>query len=209
MRCALATLVSRVRLWWAGARHPVTVVAIAALLAACDGGSGQSGSAFVFLTVDGFSVNGGGIVSSISSSTAQTSTTTACVTLRNNLKNPTITASTGLDNVTIQSYTLTVNGRTFTFGTAVTVPAGNVAAMTNVISGNTATFAVIVVPAGTKGAAGTLSAAEITFRGRDGRGNTVEAEGAVTVVFVGGGAADSSCSGTPPGNGAPPANGTT
>jgi hypothetical protein len=116
----------------------------------------------------------------------------ACVTLRNNLKNPTITAPTALDNVTIQSYTLTVNGRTFTFGTAVLVPAGTVSDGT--VGGNTATFAVTLVPAGAKGSAGTTATAELRFRGRDGRGQSVEAEGAVTVAFASGLESDSSCS---------------
>ena len=177
----------------------VLTLALVVLLAACDGGSGQSGSAFVFLTVDGFSLTGTAIVSSVPSSTAQSSTTTACVTLRNNLKNPTVTAPTVLDNVTVRSYTLTVNGRTFTFGTAVLVPAGTVT--TGVIGGNTATFSVILVPAGSKGSAGTTTTAELTFRGRDGRGHSVEAEGAVTVVFQSGLESDSSCSSTTGGTG--------
>ena len=71
------------------------------------------------------------------SSTNQNTTTIACVALRNNLKNPTITAPSPLDNVIIQSYTVTLtrlsgtgpNGP-FTFGTAVLVPAGTAAAMT-------------------------------------------------------------------------------
>ena len=39
------------------ARRYATLLAIAALLAACEGGSGQSGSAFTFLSVDGFSLS--------------------------------------------------------------------------------------------------------------------------------------------------------
>jgi hypothetical protein len=187
MRGTLATLAARVR-------RPVTALAVAVLLAACEGGSGQSGSAFVFLTVDGFSLNGTAIVSSVPSSTVQSSTTTACVTLRNNLKNPTVTASTVLDNVIVQSYTLTLNGRAFTFGTAVLVPAGTVNTTTGTLSGNTATFSVVLVPAGAKGPAGTGAAAELTFRGRDGRGHSVEAEGAVTVLFQSGLTSDSTCS---------------
>ena len=168
----------------AGLRHVVTVLGLAILLGACEGGSGQSGSAFVFLSVDGFFLTQGQITSSIPSSTNQVTTTNACVILRNNAKNPTITTSNALDNVTIRSYTLTVNGRTFTFGTAVLVPAGTVS-MGNV-SGNTATFAVVVVPAGAKGGAGSAALAEFRFSGRDGRGQSVEAEGAVTVLFVAG-----------------------
>jgi hypothetical protein len=197
---ALAALAAYARLGRRIGRtaHVVRALALVALLAGCEGGSGQSGSAFVFLSVDGFSVSGTAIVSSISSSTSQTSTTTACVTLRNNRKNPTVTGVSPLDDVIVQSYTLSVNGRTFTFGTAVLVPAGTIAAMTNVVSGNTATFSVIVVPAGAKGGAGSLATAEFTFRGRDGRGSSVETDGAVTVQFVGGAEPEVSCAGTTP-----------
>jgi hypothetical protein len=145
------------RRWSARTRHSVTALVIATLLGACEGGSGQSGSAFVFLTVDGFSLSGTAIVSSVPSSTVQSTTTTACVTLRNNLKNPTFTAPSALDNVTIRSYTVTITPLTggslrgpFTFGTAVLVPAGTVSTTTG-IGGNTATFSVVLVPAGSKG----------------------------------------------------------
>ena len=40
--------------WRARLRHVVTLLALAILLGACEGGSGQSGTAFVFLSVDGF-----------------------------------------------------------------------------------------------------------------------------------------------------------
>ena len=70
MTRALASLAGRVRPLRRPAPPGVTLLAIAALLAACEGGSGQSGSAFVFLTVDGFSLSGGAIVSSVPSSTA-------------------------------------------------------------------------------------------------------------------------------------------
>jgi hypothetical protein len=196
MSRTLATLALRVRsLRWPRAGHPVTALALAVLLAACEGGSGQSGSAFVFLTVDGFSLDGKAIVSSVPSSTAQSTTTRACVTLRNNLKNPTLTAPTSLDNVTVQSYTLTLStGRTFTFGTAVLVPAGTVTAGN--LTGNTAILSVILVPAGEKSSAKTTATAELRFRGRDGRGQSVEAEGAVTIVFESGLESDSNCSRT-------------
>jgi hypothetical protein len=190
----------------AGLRHVVTVLGLAILLGACEGGSGQSGSAFVFLSVDGFFVTQGQITSSVTSSTSQVTTTNACVILRNNAKNPTITTSNTLDNVTIRSYTLTVNGRTFTIGTAVLVPAGTVS-MGNV-SGNTATFAVVVVPAGAKGLTGTAALAEFRFNGRDGRGESVEAEGALTVLFTGEADQAPSCAGattTPPPTTNPPA----
>ena len=125
-------------------RPVVTVLGLAILLGACEGGSGQSGGAFVFLSVDGFFLTQGAVTSSIPSSTSQVTTTNACVILRNNAKNPTLTTSNALDNVTIRSYTLRLNGRTFTFGAAVLVPAGTVT-MGNV-SGNTSTFAVVVAP---------------------------------------------------------------
>jgi hypothetical protein len=187
MSMSLATLVAR-------ARRPLRVLAVAMLVAACEGSSGQHGSAFVFLSVDGFSTNGTAFVASLPASTTQSSTTTACVTLRNNIKNPTVAAPTALDNVTVQSYTLKVNGQTFTFGTAVLVPAGTVTSGN--IGGNTATFAVIVVPAGAKGGGGSVSAAEYTFRGRDGRGQSLSADGAVTVLFQNGLASDTSCGST-------------
>jgi hypothetical protein len=177
----------------------VRALAIVTLLAACEGSSGQRGSAFVFVNVDGFSLTGTAFVSSVNSSTAQSSTTTVCVTLSNNRKNPTVTSPSPLDNVTIRSYRLTVNGRTFTFGTAILVPAGNFASATatNVI-GNTQTFSVIIVPAGAKGGAGTSALAEFTFSGRDGRGQAVEAEGAITVLFAAGNEPTVTCSGTTP-----------
>lgn len=203
------TLVARAarRRWSARVRHSVTVLAIAALLGACEGASGQSGTAFVFLTVDGFSLSVGGTpASSVPSSTAAGTTTIACVTLRNNLKNPTVTAGTALDNVIVRSYTVTITpltggspGGPFTFGTAVLVPAGTVA--TGVVSNNTATFAVVLVPSGLKGSPGTAATVEITFRGRDGRGQAVEADGAVTVLFTSGLETDSTCSGTTGGTG--------
>ncbi len=207
MTRALATLAARARLRGRLGRtaHAARALALVALLAGCEGGSGQSGSAFIFLSVDGFSIIGAVIVTSVSSSTSQTSTTIACVTLRNNRKNPTVAGVSPLDDVIVQSYTLTVNGRTFTFGTAVLVPSGTIAAMTNVVSGNTATFAVIVAPAGAKGAAGSLATAEFTFRGRDGRGSSVETDGAVTVLFVGGAETVPDCGGTT----TPPATSTT
>jgi len=182
--------------WLARLRHVVTVLALAILLGACEGGSGQSGTAFVFLSVDGFFLTQGAITSSIPSSTSQVTTTNACVILRNNLKNPTIVGPSALDNVTVRSYTLTLNGRTFTFATAVLVPAGTVS-MGNV-SGNTATLGVIVAPAGVKGGAGSGAVAEFTFSGRDGRGQAVQAEGAITVLFVAGEEPSASCTSAAP-----------
>jgi hypothetical protein len=211
MTRALATLAARARLRCVR-RHPVTALAMAVLVAAC-GGSGQSGSAFVFLTIDRFSLDGQTATATVSSSTNPGTTTTVCVTLRNNPKNPTVTAPTGLDNVTIRSYTVTftpVSGGgvpgSFTVGTAVLVPAGT---LTNgALGGNTATFPVVVVPAGKKSSAGTIATAEFTFQGRDGRGQSVEVEGAVTVMFVSGADSVVTCGGTT-GNGTNGTNGTT
>ena len=213
MTCVSATLVACARLWRRPGRaaHAARALALVALLAGCEGGSGQSGNSFVFLSVDGFSVSGTALVSSVTSSTSQTATTIVCVTLRNNRKNPTVTGVSPLDNVIVQSYTVTLtrlsgagpNGP-FTFGTAVLVPSGTVAAMTNVASGNTATFAVIVIPAGAKGGNGTVATAQIRFRGRDGRGESVETEGALTILFASGAETTPSCAGTttpPPTNG--------
>jgi len=201
----------------ARARRSVSALAVAALLAGCEGGSGQSGSAFVFLSVDGFSLGGGTSTATVNSSIDTGTTTTVCVTLRNNLKNPTVTAGTALDNVTVQSYTVTLTPVSggglpgpFTFGTAVLVPAGTVATGVANVANNTATFPVILVPAGAKldprvrppNRLPIVATAEVTFRGRDGRGNSVQTEGAVTVVFVTG-AADSevNCTGTTGGTG--------
>jgi len=177
----------------------IALVAVAALLAACEGGSGQSGSAFTFLSVDGFSLSTTGtpLTSSIPSSTVPGRTTTACVTLRNTLKNPTVTASTALDNIVVTSYTVTITPFTggnlpgFTNGTAVFVPAGNIT--NGVLGGNTATFTVLLVPPSSKGSPGTVATVGIVFRGHDGRGQSVQAEGAVSVVFTAGLDPDTSC----------------
>ena len=96
----------------------------------------------------------------------------------------------------IQSYTVTLtaaNGGAlpgpFTFSTSVLVPAGLVA--NNVLGGNTAVVPVVLVPAGAKldprlrppTPLPLVATAEIRFRGRNGRGSSVETEGAATVVF--------------------------
>src|SRR5262249_1109523 len=163
--------------------------AIAAVLTACEGGgSGQSGGAVTFLTVDRFSLTPGNFVSTVPSSTAPGTATSARGTLRNTLKNPTVTASPPPDNTLVQSHTLTITsvgggnrGGAFSLGTAVIVPAGNIA--NGVTSNNTSTFAVLLVPAGSKGSPGTVANVLIKFRGRDGRGSSVQAEGAVSVIF--------------------------
>ena len=212
------------RRWSARVRHSVTMLAIAVVLEACEGGSGQSGSAFVFLSVDGFSLSpGGGNTATVNSSIDTGTTNTACVTLRNNLKNPTITTSNALDNVIVQSYTVTLTTVSggglpgpFTFGTAVLVPATTsvTSGMNTVTTPGTATFPVILVPAGAKldprvrppNQLPILATAEVSFRGRDGRGNSVNAEGAVTVVFLTGAAdSEASCATTAPVPPVPPA----
>ena len=189
---------ARTRRWSARVRHGVTILAIAALLAACEGGSGQSGSAFVFLTVDGFSLTPGERTSATVNSSIDTgTTTTACVTLRNNLKNPTITGPNALDNVIIQSYTVTLTPASggalpgpFTFGTAVLVPAGTGGEQRSRrqhgdLPGHPGPGGGEArPPRATAEPAPDLATAEVTFRGRDGRGNSVETEGAVTVVFT-------------------------
>jgi hypothetical protein len=178
---------------------------LAALLAGCDG-SGQRGSAFVSLSVDGFSV-GGQAVAVVAASQNQNSTTSACVTLRNNLKNPTVTAPTALDNVVIQSYTVTVralDGRIlvgpFTIGAAVLVPAGT--ATQGTVTGNTATFGVVLLPAVGKptGVTRIVVTAEVVFRGRDGRGSSVETQGSVAIEILPE-ATDSTCGATAGGGG--------
>ena len=190
----------------------VLILAATLVVAGCGNGSGQSGSAFVFLSVDGFSV-GGQAVPLVHASTNQSSFTGSCVTLRNNLKNPTVTAPTSLDNVTIQSYTVTVksaDGRTivgpFTIGTSVLVPAGT--ATQGAVSGNTATFAIVLIPAGSKPAGAPLTAgAEVVFKGRDGRGNNVQTQGSVAIQLQAG-TGDDSCS-TAAGGGGGTTTGTT
>jgi hypothetical protein len=205
---ALTTLVAGAGQWLAHARRPVMALAVAAALAGCDGGSGsgQRGSAFTFLTVD-FSNRGtvGAVNSSINVATA----TLACATLQNNLKNPTITTPTSLDNVIIQSYTVTLIATgggslpgPFTFGTSVLVPAGTVS--NGAVTAGGVTFPVVLVPAGAKldprlrppTRLPLVATAEVTFRGRDGRGTSVETEGAATVVFEAGSAEGTTTCGT-------------
>ena len=196
----LAAPAARPRRWSARVRHSVTILAIAALLAACEGGSGQSGSAFVFLTVDGFSLSGGANTATVNSSIDTGTTTTACVTLRNNLKNPTITTSNALDNVIVQSYTVTLTAVSggglpgpFTFGTAVLVPAGT----RDERMSSAATRRPSRSSWSRRGRSSTpASDRRISSRSWRRRrspsadatdaGNSVEAEGAVTVVFMSG-----------------------
>jgi hypothetical protein len=165
--------------------------AVLLLLAACGGGSGQSGSAFVFLSVAQITGNAGGSANSILDDAA--SSTVVCVAITNTLKSPTVTVPTLLDNVTITSYTVTYTRfdggpppGPFTFNTAFTVPAGTPGSTTQVI---------VIVPAQAKRAPPLLpfprlpltATADMVFKGRDGRGNGVSTEGAVTVNFILGG----------------------
>jgi hypothetical protein len=189
------------------------VVLLVALTTGCgDSGSGpQTGSGFIFLSVDSFSLNGTTGVSSVNSSISDLEAATqACATLRNNLKNPTVTASTSLDNVVLESYTvllLRADGRVldgpFVFNTSVLVPAGRVA--DGVVSDNTAVVPIIVVPASVKRKPAVRPpvrlplavTAQVTFKGRDGRGQRAETQGALTVIFLTTGTdATAGCGGT-------------
>ncbi len=174
----------------------VLLVATAVLLLAGCGssGSGQSGSAFTFLTVDLATV--GAVNSNLDFPNVST---TVCATLRNNLKNPTVTAPTSLDDILITSYTVTIrrfdDGQPpgpFTFNTAFTAPAGRVDA-TSGIGGNTARVLVVIVPAGAKREAPLHNPrprlplntqADFVFNGRDGRGQRHTAQASVTLVFI-------------------------
>jgi hypothetical protein len=175
-------------------------VAAAALLAGCGSGSGQSGNAFVFLSVDLFSVSGATPVSNVTSNLGDRgATTSVCVTLRNNLKNPTLTAPSPLDNITVTQYTTSINrldGNTvapgpFTFNVTFTIPAGTAAQ--GVVSNNTARLPIILVPAQAKSEPPLLprptvsplsTVATILFKGRDQRGEEVEAQGSISLTFI-------------------------
>ncbi|MBI4011924.1 MAG: hypothetical protein HY359_06435 [Candidatus Rokubacteria bacterium] len=182
-------------------RAPVLLLpALALLLTACGGGSGHGGSGFTFLNVDLFSVSGSTPVGAVNSNldTANVSTT-VCVTLSNNQKNPTVTAPTPLDNVTITSYTVTISRfdggpapGPFNFNTAFTVPAGTIAANATSVSGNTARIPVVLVPAQAKREPPLdprprlplSTTADIVFRGRNGRGDDMSAEGTISLNFI-------------------------
>lgn len=169
----------------------------AVLLTGCgSSGSGpQTGSAFVFLTVDGFSLSGASGNAAFGSSLDDDGNpTTACVTLRNTQKNPTVTDPTPLDSIVIDSYTVSypIEGLgPFVFNTSVFVPVGTVAD-SGQASGNTARFQIFLVPIEAKRRPPlrpspplpNTTTATVVFRGRDGRGQRVSTEAATTVVFL-------------------------
>ncbi len=169
---------------------------VTVLLTGCgSSGSGpQTGSAFVFLTVDGFSLSAATANAAFGSSLDDDANpTTACVTLRNTQKNPTVTAPTPLDSIVIDSYTVSypIEGLgPFVFNTSVLVPVGTVAS--GQASGNTARFQIILVPPEAKRRPPlrpfpplpNRTTATVVFRGRDGRGQRASTEGATTVIFI-------------------------
>jgi hypothetical protein len=172
------------------------LLVLAALAAGCTS-SGQSGNAFVFLNIDRFGSSTTPVSNINSNLGDRQATTTVCVTLSNNPKNPTVTAPTGLDNVTITQYTVSIarfdGGPApgpFTFNTAFTVPAGAVA--NGVLSGNTATIRVVLVPAQAKSepplfprpAIPLSTVATVMFKGRDGRGQPLETQGGISLTFI-------------------------
>lgn len=180
--------------------------AVLLLLAGCgsSGSGSQTGGAFVFLTVDGFSLGGGlpdHAVALVQSFLQDPGVSTqVCVTLRNNPKNPTVTTPTTLDHVVVESYTVSFTRADggpppgpFTFSVSVLVPAGTIA--NGVLSGNTAQFPIVLVPARAKRLPPLFpfprlpnrATAEVFFVGRDGRGQRVETRGAVAVSFEGDG----------------------
>ena len=179
-----------VRVRWPRGLLPAALVVVAA---GCGGsGSGQSGGAFVFLTVESVSPANG-----VTSSLADKNTSSvACVTLRNNPKNPTVTTPTGLDSVFIQSYTVRLARSDggpappdFTVSTAVTVPSGTISS--GMLGMNTAKAAVIVVTAPSKNGPPLTSAplplsanALVTFKGKDGRGESAQVTAGIPVLFV-------------------------
>jgi hypothetical protein len=172
--------------------------AVALLLAGCgSNGSGQTGNSFTFLTADVATV---GAVNSNLDSPAVVSTS-VCVRLQNNLKNPTLTAPTGLDDIQVTSYTVSFTRfdggpppGPFTVNTAITVPAGQTGQQgQSPIVGNTRNVLIVLVPAGAKRDAPLNNPrprlplntnADILFQGRDNRGQRHEARVGVTVVFI-------------------------
>ncbi len=181
-----------------GLRSDLVFLLVAAatvgILGGCGGGgsgSSQTGSGFTFLTVD--LAPAGGAISNIDQ---ENLATTICARFRNNLKNPTITMPTALDDVQITSYTVTFrrfDGGTppgpFTIGTAIRVPAGTAAAA------GEARALIIVVPASAKHEPPLRNPpprfpldtqANVVFTGQNGRGERLKVDASAIVVFVSG-----------------------
>jgi hypothetical protein len=171
------------------ARFLALVVTIG-LWAGCGGsGSGQTGGAFTFLSVNLAPASG-----AISNIDQGDLSTTVCARFQNNLKNPTITVPTPLDDVQITSYTVAFrrfDGGTppgpFTIGAAIRVPAGTATA-----AGQAAAL-VIVVPADAKHEQPLRNPpprlplstqADVVFTGQNGRGQRLTTQASLTVVFV-------------------------
>jgi hypothetical protein len=175
-----------------GSRRGVLAPLVLSLgLAACGGSgsnqTGSSGNAFTFLAVD--SVTPSCATSALNAS----SSTVVTVTLSNNLKNPTLTTPTALDNVQIESYTVRLT-RTdggpstgpFSQGTSITIPAGTVPSGGGALSGNQRGVPVIIVPADLKREVGGpgSGAASIVLNGQNFRGQRLSVNASVVVNFV-------------------------
>lgn len=168
---------------------PVLLLAAGCGLGGGSGSNSQS-NAFVFITVEKFDP------STVTSKVGDKDTSeTTTVTLRSNLRSPGLTTPSPLDDVLITSYSVTFSGpgpvpNPFTRPVTIRVPAGTVSDGT--VSGNASeAVAIVVVQFGDKRTAplNTITqtfqaTASITFRGTDGRGNKVEAEGSLVVIFA-------------------------
>jgi hypothetical protein len=174
-------------------------LAVAGLAVGCTP-SGQSGDAFAVINIDRFG-SGTASVGNVNSNLGdRQATTSVCVTLSNTPKNPTVSTPTALDNVTIVQYTVSyqrLDGGPppgpFVFNTAFTVPAGRAASSTDpTVTGNSASVLVVLVPAQAKNEPPLLprpatplnAVANIVFKGHDGRGQTVSAQGSLSVTFT-------------------------
>jgi hypothetical protein len=190
-------------------RFVYRLVLLAALATACTS-SGQKGNAFVTLTVELFVPSGNTGIGLVNSAIDDTASTIACARFRNNLKNPTVTSTTPLDNISVTSYTINLtrsDGQAspmpFRINSSFTVPAGHSTSSTDpTVTGNTLVVAVLVVPSDLKSQLQPrprlplVATSDIVFKGQDQRGQTVQAETAITVQFVGGDEAAASCPAT-------------